>query len=128
MIVTKNREQKAKKKFDKETESIRPFHQGSLRRCPECGRKVFLPCLACTVEQECQIPDPFDRPNWVSEMLRIQLQGEERQRYEYIRLEKIAETVRRESQEETSHFLERSVISGTGSNHETDRTKNDRTE
>jgi hypothetical protein len=26
------------------------FHTGKLGRCPLCGRKIFLPCLACLAE------------------------------------------------------------------------------
>jgi len=27
------------------------FHDGTLGRCPECGRLIMLPCLACAVQE-----------------------------------------------------------------------------
>ena len=80
-----------------EIERMRMFHDGPFGRCPRCGRKVFLPCLACAVELEGDVNDPLDTAE--EEPLRVELDGDQRQRYEYCRLEKIAEAVRREDDE-----------------------------
>lgn len=97
MIVTENANREATEKLDPVTESIRPFHPGPLRRCSRCGRKVFLPCLACQTELEGKVNDPFETTE--EEPLHIQLEGEQRQRYEYLRLKKVSEAVRRQDRE-----------------------------
>ncbi len=78
-----------------ETEMFRHFHGGSLGRCPECGRMVFLPCLACRTEQVGKSVDPLETAEAAEEEpICVQLDGDLRQRYEYVRLEKVAEKVR----------------------------------
>lgn len=79
-----------------EVEFLRSYHDGPFGRCPHCGRKVFLPCLACETERGGDVSDPLDTAE--EEPMRVQLEGEYRQRYEYIHLEKIAESVRRMEQ------------------------------
>ncbi|HBT77160.1 MAG TPA: hypothetical protein DEB39_09595 [Planctomycetaceae bacterium] len=80
-----------------EPEMFRHFHGGSFGRCPECGRMVFLPCLACRTEQVGKSVDPLETVE--VESMYVQLEGDERQRYEYFRLEKIAEEIQRFEQE-----------------------------
>lgn len=84
----------------RELDYLRNFHDGRFGRCPSCGSAVFLPCLACELRRRGKENDPFDMPPGGStDELRIQLQGEERRRYEYLRLQKVAETLRHESRE-----------------------------
>jgi hypothetical protein len=44
-----------KKPLTKKPPKARPpemarFHDGEMGTCPECGRRIMLPCLACQVE------------------------------------------------------------------------------
>ncbi len=80
-----------------ETEMFRHFHDGPFGRCPDCGRMVFLPCLACRTEKVGTVADPAEVAE--EEPMCVQLEGEQRQRYEYIRLEKVAEEIRRSEKE-----------------------------
>ncbi|HBT76496.1 MAG TPA: hypothetical protein DEB39_06130 [Planctomycetaceae bacterium] len=80
-----------------ETEMFSHFHDGPFGRCPDCGRMVFLPCLACLTEQDGDVADPAETVE--AEPMCIHLDGDERQRYEYVRLEKIAEEIRRSEKE-----------------------------
>ncbi len=43
-----------------ETEMFRHFHDGPFGRCPDCGRMVFLPCLACRTEKVGTVADPAE--------------------------------------------------------------------
>ncbi|MDR1962384.1 MAG: hypothetical protein LBQ50_01235 [Planctomycetaceae bacterium] len=86
---------------NKEVEEFRHFHSGLLERCPRCGRIIFQPCLACLTELEGEVDDPFDAESGDPDLLRIQLDDEERRRYEYLHLEKIAETVRQGEQKDS---------------------------
>ena len=104
MPVTENVVQEPKAGFNKEIEAIRPFHSGPLKRCSRCGRMVFHPCLVCETERKGNIADPFDTGEADGDDLHVELLGEERKRYEYARLEKLAESVRREDSETASVF------------------------
>lgn len=75
------------KQYD-EMESLRLFHDGPLERCPECGRMIFQPCLACMTERMGKVVDPWDDPGCPEEILRIQLNDYDRQRYEEFHLDK----------------------------------------
>ena len=102
MLVTENAGRETTTKFDRELEAIRVFHTGPLKRCSQCGRMVFLPCLFCETERKVKVSDPFDAVCLDSDELRVELQGEERKRYEYFHLTKIADEVRRRDQEEAA--------------------------
>ena len=104
MIVTENPVRATKPKLDMDIEAIRHFHTGPLQRCSRCGRMVFHPCLICETSRKGKVSDPFDgdRLDWVE--FPIELQGDERKRYEYLRLKKITEEVRQWNQEETFSF------------------------
>ena len=55
--------------------------KNNAKKCPTCGRKVVLPCIACSIEQKKHrgfIPDP-------SESLAISLEGENLALYNSIR-------------------------------------------
>ena len=78
--------------YREEIELFRVYHSGKFGKCPECGRAVFLPCLACETELGGDMEDPWDTAE--EEPLRIQLEGDERRRYEYCRLKKIADYAR----------------------------------
>jgi len=57
------------------------YHDGVLGRCPECGRLIMLPCLACQVTAS--------KENALETMavstLEIELHGEDMERYRRIR-------------------------------------------
>ena len=57
------------------------YHDGVLGRCPECGRLIMLPCLACqlkaTVEDTLETTSEFQ--------LEIELKGDDMERYQQIR-------------------------------------------
>ena len=97
MVITENRRQEApgveaqgvQTKFDKEIESIRQFHSGPLMRCSLCGRPVFHPCLACETERKSRVSDPFDAIPAEPNEGGIELQSDERQRYEYFHMQKV---------------------------------------
>ncbi|MDR1962687.1 MAG: hypothetical protein LBQ50_02795 [Planctomycetaceae bacterium] len=89
---------RAKTVHNIEAEEFRHFHTGPLERCPRCGRLTFQPCLACLTELDGEVLDPFDAEQNESDILRIQLMGRERQRYEYFHLEKTAEANRQKEQ------------------------------
>lgn len=81
-----------------EAESFRHFHDGPLERCEHCGRIVFRPCLACTLERSGQVHDPFEESREAVDELRLQLQGEDRQRYENLRRKKAIESIRHDKE------------------------------
>lgn len=97
MVVTDRTVRESNEKSDREWDAFRVFHDGPLRRCPACGRKVFLPCLACETERCGKVADPQDATE--EELLRIELEGDRRRRYEYCRLKKVAEAIRKERDE-----------------------------
>lgn len=97
MIAEGNEAKYSNEKRRHEVELIQPFHDGTFKRCPLCGRSVFMPCLACALEVDGHVNDPVDTME--EEPLRIQLEGNQRQRYEYCRLEKYAEIIKREERE-----------------------------
>ncbi len=84
-----------------EAETFRHFHDGPFGRCPRCGRMVFLPCLACLTERGGKIVDPAETAE--EDPMRIQLEGDQRQRYEYLRMEKVAESLASEGREISFH-------------------------
>ncbi len=86
-----------------EIERMRSFHDGPFGRCPDCGRMVFLPCLACSVERFGRVRDPLDESGDEADALRIQLEGEQRQRYEYLHMKKVAESLALEGREISFH-------------------------
>ena len=71
-----------------EAEEYRHFHSGELKRCPQCGRMIFQPCLICLTEAECGLSDPPDEKEPIEDILPIRLYGRARKRYERFRLEK----------------------------------------
>jgi hypothetical protein len=88
--VRRNREKKTNRTVCTEIDEFRHFHHDrSFGRCPECGRMVFLPCLACLTEIEGEVNDPFETEKTEQDLLRIQLSGRERQRYEHFHLKKV---------------------------------------
>lgn len=89
--VTKN----VGKRYD-EAEMFRHFHDGPLLRCPDCGRMVFQPCLACWTERKGEPVDPADGIDEPVEILCVQLQDDERQRYEEIHLDKVLAAIKRD--------------------------------
>jgi hypothetical protein len=91
-------ERRVKVMNSKEAGEIRHFHQGQLERCPRCGRLMFQPCLACLMEIDGKVFDPFDAEQDDPDILRIQLFGRERQRYEHFHLEKAAAANQNEEQ------------------------------
>jgi len=85
-------------RFNKEIEAIRLFHKGPLKQCTRCHRLVFHPCRACEAERNGRVSDPLDTEPVDWDELRIELPSEERQRYEYIHLQKVmAETAKEKS-------------------------------
>lgn len=99
-----------------EAEFFRHFHKGPLEKCPQCGRMVFSPCLACRTELMGQVNDPIETTE--EESLHIQLEGEQRQRYEYCRLKKIAEAIRHEEYETRKNDPYQSSVSGDATDNE----------
>jgi hypothetical protein len=89
-------QKETKAKFNKEIESIRAFHTGPLKRCSQCGRLVFHPCLACEMERKSRISDPLDADPLDESDLRIELQGKERQRYEHFHVQKVMDEIAKE--------------------------------
>lgn len=71
-----------------EAEEYRHFHSGELKRCPQCGRMVFQPCLICQTEAECGISDPLKKEEPEEDFLQLRLYGRARKRYERFRLQK----------------------------------------
>ena len=63
------------------------FHTGKLGRCPLCGRKIFLPCLACLAEIHTGKLAVARRSKNESDFQNIELdlKGPELRRYESIR-------------------------------------------
>jgi len=72
-----------------------------LRRCPGCGRRVEMPCVACRAEQERRrlaqlrrsaaaagLPAVFEAAVGRGVRLGVELVGEQRRRYEAIRASK----------------------------------------
>lgn len=68
-----------------ERSGIARFHDGEPGVCPRCGRHVFLPCLACRIEQGPLIQASKRTKQEESEELHIELRGKERQRYLRVR-------------------------------------------
>lgn len=58
------------------------FHEGVLGRCPECGRLIMLPCLACAV-RETEMEFTEETPPDIG--LGLELGAAEQKRYENIR-------------------------------------------
>ena len=85
--VTENQETKIR--FSKELETIRTFHTGPLKRCSQCGRLVFHPCLACEITCKGPASDPFDTEYTEWDELRMELEGNVQQRYEQVRSQKM---------------------------------------
>jgi len=57
------------------------YHDGVLGRCPECGRLIMLPCLACRIgEIEMDDPDAVEESEF-----ELELNEAERQRYRQVR-------------------------------------------
>ena len=63
------------------------FHTGKLGRCPLCGRKIFLPCLACLAEIHTGKRAVAHRSQNESDFqdIELDLKGPELRRYESIR-------------------------------------------
>jgi len=55
------------------------FHDGTLGRCPNCGRLIMLPCLACATNER-EIPDEGGECAF-----EVELYGAELERYLRIR-------------------------------------------
>ena len=87
-------------KLDMDIEAIRHFHTGPLQRCSQCGRPVFNPCLICETERKGKVFDPFDGVEGEEAELLVELQDEERERFQYLHLQKVAEEARQWAQEE----------------------------
>ncbi len=63
--------------------------RGPVRRCPECGGMVMLPCLACRIRKlNSRLPDRYPAATR-DEPLRMELADKARARYEEIRQRKI---------------------------------------
>ena len=55
------------------------FHEGTLGRCPGCGRLIMLPCLACAVRESGN--DDFGETIHESCQLKLELHDSELERY-----------------------------------------------
>ena len=58
------------------------FHDGELGRCPECGRLIMLPCLACRLKERDK--ESNEQPNEFG--LALELRGLEEVRYRQVRI------------------------------------------
>jgi len=55
------------------------YHDGVLGRCPECGRLIMLPCLACQVKESVIAFDIADES-----VFELELHGNELLRYRQV--------------------------------------------
>ena len=68
-----------KPKPEQKADEFEFFHDGTLGRCPHCGRLIMLPCLACATNER-EIPDEGGECTF-----EVELYGAELERYLRIR-------------------------------------------
>lgn len=83
-------------RYSKELEWIQQFHEGPLKRCSQCGRLVFHPCLVCATERKTRVRDPFDDDPTERGDFPIELRDNERRRYEHFHAQKMKDELAKE--------------------------------
>jgi transcriptional regulator with XRE-family HTH domain len=76
------------------------------RRCPDCGRLVYLPCRPCLIERRAAESDPPDAPADDGPM-QLELRGACRRRYEEVLVNRLITSVHPEFQ---PPYLEPKVV------------------